>query len=110
MLQALLTYIPILQFTNTLYLLAFPRLSYFSLGCWKRRYGRWGLTRIVKPIVDKWMASGAPRVDDALQYLIDRGESKDYITTFLVNVLFITAANTSVISGSVLNIVAHHPD
>lgn len=110
LLQSLLTYIPILQFTNTLYLLAFPWLSYFSLGYWKRRYGRWGLTRIVKPIVEKRMAPGAPRVDDALQYLIDRGDSKDYISTFLVSMLFIAGANTSVISGSMLNIVAHHPD
>ncbi|KAF1952292.1 putative cytochrome P450 [Byssothecium circinans] len=109
-LKALLTYIPILQFTNSLHLLAFPWLSYFSLAYWKRRYGRWGLSSIVKPIVNKRMAPGAPRVDDALQYLIDKGDSKDYITTFLISMLFITGANTSVISGSMLNIVAHHPE
>ncbi|KAF2723083.1 putative cytochrome P450 [Polychaeton citri CBS 116435] len=110
LLEALLKYMPILQFTSSLHLLAFPWLSYFSLAYWKRRYGRWGVTRLVKPLVDKRMAKGAPRVDDALQALIDSGDSKDYITTFLISMLFIAGANAGVISGSMLNIVAHHPD
>lgn len=109
-LQALLTYVPILQFNNSLHLLAIPWLSYFSLIYWKRCYGRRGLIAIVKPLVDKRMAKGAARGNDALQTLIDAGDSKDYITTFIVSMLFIAGANTGVISGSMLNLVAHHPD
>ena len=110
LMEALLTYLPILQFTNSLHLLAFPWLSYLSPAYWKRRYGRWGLTSIVEPLVNRRMEKGAPRADDALQYLIDAGDSKDYITTFITSMLFIAGANTGVISGSVLNIVAAHPD
>ncbi|KAF8852512.1 putative cytochrome P450 [Acephala macrosclerotiorum] len=110
LLKALLGYMPILQFTNSLHLLAFPWLSYFSFAYWKRRFGRWGLTRIVVPLVNRRMAKDAPRVDDALQTLIDSGDSKDFITNFMISMLFIAGANTGVISGSMLNIVAHHPD
>jgi cytochrome P450 len=109
-LAALLKYMPILQFTSSLHLLAFPWLSYFSASYWKRKYGRWGVTRIVKPLVESRMAPGATRVDDALQTLIDAGDSKDYITNFLISMLFIAGANSGVISGSMLNIVAHHGD
>ncbi|KAJ3493732.1 hypothetical protein NLG97_g4548 [Lecanicillium saksenae] len=110
LLSALLGYIPILQFTNSLHLLAMPWLSYFSPAYWKRRYGRWGLTKIVTPLVHKRMQKGAPRVDDALQYLIDAGDSEDFIRTFVISMLFIAGANTGVISGSMLNMIAHHPD
>ncbi|KUJ11672.1 putative cytochrome P450 [Mollisia scopiformis] len=110
LLDALLSYMPILQFTSSLHLLAVPWLSYFSLSYWKRRYGRWGVTKIVTPLVNKRMEKDAARVDDALQTLIDHGDSKDYITNFLISMLFITGANAGVISGSMLNIVAHHPD
>jgi sterol 14-demethylase len=110
LMEPLLKYMPILQFTSSLHLLAFPWLSYFSASYWKRKYGRWGVTNIVKPIVDKRMAPGAPPVDDALQTLINAGDSKDYITNFMISMLFIAGANSGVISGSMLNIVAHHPD
>lgn len=109
-LEALLKYMPILQFTSSLHLLAFPWLSYFDKSYWARKYGRWGVTSLVKPLVEKRMAKGAPRVDDALQTLIDSGDSKDYITNFMISMLFIAGANAGVISGSMLNIVAHHPD
>lgn len=110
LMEPLLKYMPILQFTSSLHLLAFPCLSYFSASYWKRKYGRWGVTNIVKPIVDKRMAPGAAPVDDALQTLINAGDSKDYITNFMISMLFIAGANSGVISGSMLNIVAHHPD
>ena len=110
LMEPLLKYMPILQFTSSLHLLAFPWLSYFSPAYWKRKYGRWGVTNIVKPIVDKRMAPGAAPIDDALQTLINAGDSKDYITNFMISMLFIAGANSGVISGSMLNIVAHHPD
>ncbi|KID84886.1 Cytochrome P450 [Metarhizium guizhouense ARSEF 977] len=110
LLHSLFLYTQILQFTNTLHLLAFPWLSYLSPGYWKRRYGRRGLQKIVEPIVNRRMAKGAPGGDDALQYLIDAGDSQDYISTFLTSMLFIAGANTGVVSGSMLNIVAHHQD
>jgi sterol 14-demethylase len=56
------------------------------------------------------MAPGAAPIDDALQTLINAGDSKDYITNFMISMLFIAGANSGVISGSMLNIVAHHPD
>lgn len=110
LLQALLSYIPILQFTSSLHLLAIPWLSYLSPAYWKRRYGRWGITKLVTPLVNRRMAKGAARVDDALQFLIDSGDSKDYITNFLISMLFIAGANTGVISGSMLNVVANNAD
>lgn len=109
---AILRYIPILQFNNSLHLLAMPWFSYFSPSYWLRNYGRRGLRRIVLPLVDRRMEPGAtrPRTDDALQYLIDRGDSQDYIQEFMTSMLFIVGANTGVISGSLLNVVAAHPN
>ncbi|KAF2178413.1 putative cytochrome P450 [Zopfia rhizophila CBS 207.26] len=110
LLESLLGYLPILQSTSSLHLLAFPWLSYFSIAYWKRRWGRSGLTNLVTPIVNKRMKKDAPRVDDALQVLIDNGDSKDYITNFMISMLFIVGANAGVLAGAMLNIVAHHPE
>lgn len=52
LLEGLLTYLPILRSTSSLHLFAFPWLSYMSIAYWKRRYGRYGVTRIVTPIVN----------------------------------------------------------
>jgi cytochrome P450 len=106
----LMRYLPTLQSTSTLHLLAFPWLSYFSRLYWKRILGRYGLSCMVTPIVNKRMNKGAPRVDDALQLLIDSGDSKEYITNFCISMLFIVGANAGVLTGAMLNIVAHHPD
>jgi cytochrome P450 len=110
LLESLLGYLPILQSTSSLHLLAFPWLSYMSISYWKRRYGRYGVSSIVTPIVNRRMKKGAPRVDDALQTLIDNGDSKDYMINFFISMLFIAGANAGVLSGAMLNIVAHHPD
>ena len=110
LLDSLSGYLRILQSTSSLHLLAFPWLSYTSIAYWKRRYGRYGVTNIVTPIVNKRMKKGAPRLDDALQTLIDNGDSKDYITNFMISMLFIVGANAGVLSGAMLNIVTHHPD
>lgn len=108
--EKLFRYVLTLQSTSSLHLLAFPYLSYFSKAYWRRRWGRAGLTAIVTPIVNKRMAPGAPRKDDALQTLIDNGDSKDYIINFCISMLFIAGANAGVLSGAMLNIVAHHAD
>ncbi|KFY14210.1 hypothetical protein V492_02775 [Pseudogymnoascus sp. VKM F-4246] len=110
MLEKLQYYMHILQTTSSVHLLAFPWLSYFSVAYWKRRYGRWGFSNIVTPIVNKRMMKGALRVDDALQLLIDNGDSKTYIIDFLISMLFIAGANATVLTGAMLNIIAHHPD
>lgn len=109
-LERLVYYMHILQTTSSVHLLAFPWLSYFSVAYWRRRYGRWGFSNIVTPIVNKRMMKGAFRVDDALQILIDNGDSKNYIVDFLISMLFIAGANATVLSGAMLNIIAHHPD
>ncbi|KAH0598349.1 hypothetical protein MHUMG1_03647 [Metarhizium humberi] len=75
LLHSLFLYTRIVQFTNTLHLLAFPGISYLSPGYWKRRYGRRGLQKIVESIVNRRMARGAAGGDDTLQYLIDAGDS-----------------------------------
>ncbi|KFZ03777.1 hypothetical protein V502_10672 [Pseudogymnoascus sp. VKM F-4520 (FW-2644)] len=109
-LERFLYYMNILQTTSSVHLLAFPSLSYFSVAYWRRRYGRWGFSKIVTPIVNKRMMKGAFRVDDALQIFIDNGDSKNYIIDFLITMLFIAGANAGVVSGAMLNIIAHPPD
>ena len=109
LLKSLSTYVPVLLSTSSLHLLAFPWMSYFSKAYWMRRWARRGLTSIVTPIVNKRMAKGAPRVDDALQTLIDNGDSMDYIINFSISMLFIAGANAGALTGAMLNIVAHHP-
>lgn len=109
-LERLIYYMNILQNTSSVHLLAFPWLSYFSVAYWRRRYGRWGFSNIVTPIVNKRLMKGAFRVDDALQIFIDNGDSKNYIIDFLISMLFIAGANAGVLSGAMLNIIAHHPD
>ncbi|KAF2272824.1 putative cytochrome P450 [Westerdykella ornata] len=105
----LLKTLPVLQGTSSLHLLSFPWLSYFSPAYWKRRWGRRVLTNIVVPIVNKRMSKDAKPRDDPLQLLIDSGDSKDYITQFMISMLFIVGANAGIISGAMLNIMAHHP-
>ena len=110
LLEDMLTYLPILQKTNSLHLLALPWLSYFDKAYWTRRWGRRGLANIVTPLVNRRMQPGAPRKDDALQLFIDNGDSKDFIITYGIGMLFIAGANAGVLSGAMLNIVAHHSD
>lgn len=110
LLERIIYYMQILQNATSLHLLVFPWLSYFSVAYWKRRYGRWGFSDVVTPIVNKRMKKGAPRVDDALQTLIDLGDSKNYIIDLLISMLFIAGANASILSGAMLNIIAHHAD
>ncbi|RMZ83615.1 hypothetical protein DV738_g927, partial [Chaetothyriales sp. CBS 135597] len=110
LLGRLMGYLPVLQRTSSLHLLSFPYLSYFSRAYWRRKWGRWGVESIVKPIVERRMAPGGARRDDALQVLIDNGDSKDWITNYLTSMLFIAGANAGVLSGAMLNIVAHHAD
>ena len=109
-LERLVYYMHILQTTSSVHLLAVPWLSYFSVAYWRRRYGRWGFSNIVTPIVNKRMVKSAFRVDDALQLFIDNGDSKNYIIDFLISMLFIAGANATVLSGAMLNIIAHHPE
>ena len=108
LLESTLTYVPVLQRTSSLHLLAVPWLSYFDKAYWRRRWGRRGLTNIVTPLVNRRMQPGAPRKDDALQFFIDNGDSKDFIITYGISMLFIAGANAGVLSGAMLNIVAHH--
>ena len=103
-LERLVYYMHILQTTSSVHLLAVPWLSYFSVAYWRRRYGRWGFSNIVTPIVNKRMVKSAFRVDDALQLFIDNGDSKNYIIDFLISMLFIAGANATVLSGAMLNI------
>ncbi|KAL8824279.1 MAG: hypothetical protein Q9191_005164 [Dirinaria sp. TL-2023a] len=110
LLESLLGYMPILQGTNTMYLLALPWLCYFSPGYWKRHYARYGIYRIVTSILDRRMKKGAPRGDDALQTLIDNGDSRGHIINYGIGMLFISGANAGILTGAMLNIVAHHAD
>ena len=73
----------------------------------KRAYCRYGLYSIVAPIVIRRMKKGAPRGEDALQVLIDSGDSADEIITFFISILFISVANAGKLAGLQLNMVAH---
>ncbi|KKA17947.1 Uncharacterized protein T310_8106 [Rasamsonia emersonii CBS 393.64] len=108
LLERCLGYLTILQSTTSIHTVAVPWLP--SLSYMKRRYGRYGLRSLVTPIVSRRMKKGTPRVDDALQVLIDNGDSKEYIINFLISILFISTANAGVLAGAMLNIMAHHPD
>ncbi|KAM5453557.1 hypothetical protein MaudCBS49596_002760 [Microsporum audouinii] len=81
-----------------------------SISHMKRLYGRWGLTRIVRPIVHRRKQPGSPRHDDALQLLIDNGDPEDYIVTFFYSILFIAVANSGKLVSGLLNLLANHPD
>ena len=76
----------------------------------KRRYGRRGLQNLVAPIVSRRMEKDASRKDDTLQYLIDNGESQDYIVTYFISILFISVANAGKLAGVLLTMMANHPD
>lgn len=73
----------------------------------KRAYCRYGLSSIITPIVTRRMKKGAPRGNDALQVLIDKGGSADEIITCLISILFISVANAGKLAGLQLNMVAH---
>ena len=74
----------------------------------RRRYATYCLNSLIAPIVHSRMKKGSPRKDDALQTLVDNGDSKEYILRFLPNQLFIASANAGYLVGAMLNIVAHH--
>ena len=74
----------------------------------RRHYTTFCLTRLLGPIVDKRMKNGALRKDEALQTLVDNGDSKENIMFFLRITLFIVSANAGYLAGAMLNIMAHH--
>ncbi|KAM0794057.1 cytochrome P450 [Usnea florida] len=74
----------------------------------RRRYATYSLNSLIAPIVHNRMKKGSPRKEDALQTLVDNGDSKEYILRFLPNQLFIASANAGYLVGAMLNIVAHH--
>ncbi|KAE9364966.1 cytochrome P450 [Stipitochalara longipes BDJ] len=103
-----LSYCLILQSTSSRHTLCTPWLP--SLSFMKRRYARYGLNSIMTPLVNRRMMPGAPRVDDALQNLIDNGDRKEYIIEFLNSILFITIANAGALAGALILILAHHSE
>lgn len=107
-LDTLYYYLMILRSTSSLHLMAVPWMP--SISYWKRKYGRYGLSSVVTPIVNERMSKGAPRGDDALQALIDMGDSKDNIIEFAISNLFIAGANAGHLTGAMLNIVAHYTE
>ena len=81
-----------------------------SLSHMKRRWCRSGLQRLLTPLVNRRMEKGAPRVDDTLQNLIDNGDSKDFIITCLISLVFISVANAGKLLGVMLKTMAQHTD
>ena len=106
LLDTYLSYNTMLMHLSSGHTVAMPWLP--SLSHLKRKYCRRGLHNLVKPIVNTRMAKGASRVDDTLQVLIDNGDSKDYIITFFINVLFISVGNAGKLAGGLLNTFAQH--
>ncbi|KAG5969843.1 hypothetical protein E4U55_001953, partial [Claviceps digitariae] len=101
-----------LQHLNSGHTFAVPWLP--SLQHQKRRYYRHCLQTLFTPIVQRRMeksgsGSGSGTVD-ALQMLIDSGDSADYIITFFISIMFISIANAGKVAGVVLNIICQNPD
>ncbi|KAG5986352.1 hypothetical protein E4U43_005552, partial [Claviceps pusilla] len=103
-----------------------------SLAHAKRRYYRSCLQRLYAPLVQRRTEESAGRTasgpvsgpaagsgsgpgsgprtpDDALQILINSGDSADYIVTFLISILFISIANAGKLAGILLNLICQHP-
>ena len=74
----------------------------------RRRYKTYGLNSLMAPIVHNRMKKGSPRMDDALQTLVDNGDSKEYILRFVPSATFIASANAGHLVGAMLNVLAHH--
>ncbi|OJJ96979.1 hypothetical protein ASPACDRAFT_33648 [Aspergillus aculeatus ATCC 16872] len=100
----------LLMHTSSIHAVALPYLP--SLAKLKRRWGRYGLSRIVTPIVQRRLQKkkDAPRHDDVVQYMLDRGDSPEWMVAFFISTLFIASANAGYLSGAMLNILAYHPD
>ncbi len=80
-----------------------PTRAFFT-----RRYATYCLISLLMPIMNSRMKKGSPRKDDALQLLVDNGDSKENILQFLPSILFIASANAGYLAGAMLNVVAHH--
>jgi cytochrome P450 len=107
LLHTLMSYLSILLSNPSPHTVAVPWLP--SIVSMKRRYGRYGLGSLVSPIITRRMEDGSPRVDDALQTLIDNGDSKDYMINFFISILFIITANAGATTSIVLSNVANNP-
>ncbi|KAH8703353.1 putative cytochrome P450 [Talaromyces proteolyticus] len=94
--------------TSSLHSVAVPWLPSFPYL--KRKYLRYRMNSLVEPIVNRRFQKGAPREDDALQMFLDNRDRIDYIIYFMISALFISTANPGILTGSMLNIVAHHPE
>lgn len=108
LLESLMGYLSILLSNPSPHTVAVPWLP--SMAFMKRRYGRYALGRLVSPIVNRRMKASSPRVDDALQSLVDNGDSKNYIVNFFISILFIITANASATAAIVLSNVAINPE
>ncbi|KAF3763196.1 cytochrome P450 [Cryphonectria parasitica EP155] len=103
-------YLMILRSTSSLHLMAVPWLRLTSLAYWKRVYGRWGLHSIVAPMIKQRMSPGASRANDAVQTLIDLGDSQEHIIDFSISGIFVAGANAGYLTGAMLNVCAHFQD
>lgn len=106
LLESCVGYLSILQATSSIHSVAVPWLPSWSYM--KRRYGRYGISNLVTPLVENRMKKGAARVDDTLQTFVDNGDSKEHIISFFISILFISTANAGALAGAMLNIMAHH--
>jgi cytochrome P450 len=108
LLQKCLNYCLILQSTCSAQVAAAPWLP--SLAFLKRAYARYGLHSLIAPIVKSRIKNKSESKDDALQILIDNGDSEDYITNFYISTLFAALVNTGVLAGGLLTVMAHHTE
>lgn len=76
----------------------------------KRRLARRSLEKLAGELIDQRMTSGAPRRDDALQAMIERGDRREWIVEYVTSIIFIASTNAGVVAGQMLNIMAIYPD
>ena len=76
----------------------------------RRRLARWGLRSTAQRLYDQRMKSGSLHKDDALQTMIDNGDSREFITEFCASGTFITTTNAHIIFPQMIETMAIHPN
>lgn len=76
----------------------------------RRRLARRGLRQTVQNLLAQRKKHGSQFKEDALQIMIDNGDSEEFITEFCASGTFITTTNAHIIFPQLINIMALHPE
>ncbi len=76
----------------------------------RRRLARWGLRSTAQRLYHKRLQIRPAHKDDALQLMIDNGDSKEFITEFCASGTFITTTNAHIIFPQMIETLALYPE